>query len=701
MDEKPLSRGSVPYFLKRYESNLRRWADVVAKFAHEVDYIVAISRKGPKILKLLIKYGFFEPETAKKIISITVSEFAISRLHADKNTKFLLVDDSIIYGSTFLRIKEFIWECHRSTNVIGAPFAISKTSRPQAQACAEYYGLISRERELEKYICHLTSAFQTLSEPLLVTSPTISIEHLECDSKKVFEQYMMEFARRIGQNSYSLCNNKATLVDERGKEVVKDFYSGFVSVPEKILESYPQATAGFKFYFENDENKKAKIKIVPCCQLSFSLLADDDGSIPWVNFINNFDKNIQHGVGGILLEDLAKQKLSSDVLNLKNYTIESLLKNACCRENSETKSGEIQYYSNIPPTVIQHLAVFHNYLAAFQLFGYYRDDLRESFHSITPELHYEIEADHLRLLLGNQEIEKNVEALNKYLNLAPKPEVPLPLGSLGNDKKCPTELSPVIPKEFVYKHVENLFYQRRVLAEWFERKKQNNSLSGKELLRKMVYYALDYYLWRQHNDIEIPTREQSGNSNMRLVFGHDFFALREIIKKQACIDESDSDAFNNYFRECLELNCDLSSVVPSYFVHEKNYVPKINKLLSSSDVSRRYNAVLQVAVYFRVGEGIPQAIKLYFATKVISDILRVCRLKGEEPKGENIQHVWEKSSNSWQRNELYEYCDDVTDIPTCYAENREHQERIILLEDDSINRIKSIVVAEKEMSCGQ
>jgi len=226
-----------PFFLQQYRSYLQNWINKIREYIFSVDYIVAVSRKGPRLLELLAYYNMLEDDLAELIRKKTVSEFAISRLEKAGCKKFLLVDDCVLYGSTFLRISDFIKLCHPHAEIIGVPFAVSLASSYEVRPHINAYGLLLRERELEHYITYLTKALQTLNKPLLVTLPIIETKLSWVDSWEQVEVYGKEFAASIGSDFFTLKSYIGTSNSDGDIDV---FNSGFV--PIDVNKSYAQNT---------------------------------------------------------------------------------------------------------------------------------------------------------------------------------------------------------------------------------------------------------------------------------------------------------------------------------------------------------------------------------------------------------------------------------------------------------------------------
>jgi len=637
----------VPYFLKRYASHLDRWSKGLTSVVKCADYIVSISRKGPALLELLMDHGFFDQETKNEIREKMVSEFAIFKLpgfdHLGRKGRFLLVDDSLIFGSTFLKMINFIGLCHPGAEVIGAPFAVVEQSQRFAQSHVQIYGLLLRETEEHRYFRCWTQAMLTRNKPLLTTLPIIEATLPSLDNWEQVKHSMQVFADAI-DGEFVEVKHKVGLYQENSHSIkLRDFHSGLVTIPtwelhsDKESEPY-NAFAGLKFYYEKlPQNNSGFLRITPSCHLTFSLIPDKGDSNQWLDMLNGLDERLAR---------VALQRLECPA-DFAKEDIQNLIKNSCCL--SHRKSDAKVYYSKYPSRIAEHLANFHNYLAAFQLLRYYREKLCDAFGFDVSKSPLKPSRDSLRLLTGNKNLDDNITTLDDYLN-APddSPKSPLPakcvkpkyVGTHG----CREQFFDHIPALDVDKFLRNLFNLRKRLC--------NLELDkNSDIVKKFkTIFAFDYLIWRQHWDLDVLSRDPAQNNfKDRLKFGINYEMTRSIVKYQANASMDERD-FDRFLSKLFERNIDTSCLVPSYFSNEQNYLPSIvdclEKWQEKADHSmqdKRYSAVLHVARYFRAGEGIPQTVQQFFAENMVNRLFSETGQfkKLNEKKDENLWQLWE------------------------------------------------------------
>ena len=299
--------------------------------------------------------------------------------------------------------------------------------------------------------------------------------------------------------------------------------------------------------------------------------------------------------------------------NVRN--IYTLLERGYCVEDNVC-------YSEIHHKTLEHLAIFHNYLAAVALFAKHRSAFCNL--SRRRDQSFDVKKLDLQLLIGKEHASE-YENINLFLNSGQTTsELDSFLSSQKNEDDRPREK---FPPKYVSNFIRNLRNQYSKL-EKCRKKNKNVNISSR------IQVALDVCLWRQRFDIEVPSRV-APLEQKRLEFGCDYKTLRKTIFSIADFDEpncnSDETKLNAEFLICVGQLQDDAGIVPIYVPHFKQHIPKVKivKIKSNSPdtaqalkTPKRYDAVRSLYCILRCGEGIPRTIQYYYAYELIEDILR-------------------------------------------------------------------------------
>jgi hypothetical protein len=175
--EKPVLR-----LFQLYGSQLRKWADHLERTPGT---IVAISRKGPRLIELMVREGILAPSVMDRV----VTERALPFL-TEAELPLIVTDDAVAWGSTFLRIFNTSQQVaiQFAGNVIGVPFAVSDDASDSVRECIDQCFLRLQPNEVSPFVTSQVRAFRTLGKPLDMEYP---IESLVGDFS---EQYLIEVA---------------------------------------------------------------------------------------------------------------------------------------------------------------------------------------------------------------------------------------------------------------------------------------------------------------------------------------------------------------------------------------------------------------------------------------------------------------------------------------------------------------------------
>jgi len=429
--------------------------------------------------------------------------------------------------------------------------------------------------------------------------------------------------------------------------------------------------------------------------LTFSLIATKGKTdSQWVRFLNGFVNDstavATKDDGGVILKNLAKRKLACHEFDQRE--IEALIRDACCMEDNTC-------YSDIPKEIVIDLANYHNFLTAFQFFSYYRNQFTRTFGKNSP-CRFQTDADSVRLMVGNNEIDEITEELDHYLNDFDSPEYPFPKEVLeANEVPCPDEFLPNIHHKAITTFVGNLSSIRDRLFD-----KKDWSLD--KPLQEKISFAVDAFLWRQHIDLELLTRKLETDPKSRLTFGNSAKDFWEIIFDMVNNKDKDdtkdfkTSATEKIFRQKFEQSIDEACLVPCYFACEEKSRATVRTALATSARNTlktpapklRYDCILHVARYFRSGEGIPYSVKLFFAERMLMQLLK-------SMNHDDVKSFVEKNLDKlpWQLKELYQVKEncfydvplyDVVDDP---QSKKIASEYISLWDDKTINDLKCLI----------
>jgi len=97
-----------PEFIQKYHQTFNEWWNDILDTKHT--YIVAIARKGPRMLEVFEKYRKMSMGMGLNEIDNIISEKAISFMSDDeiKDSTFIVIDDILVYGSTLKTVLEHI-----------------------------------------------------------------------------------------------------------------------------------------------------------------------------------------------------------------------------------------------------------------------------------------------------------------------------------------------------------------------------------------------------------------------------------------------------------------------------------------------------------------------------------------------------------------------------------------------------------------
>lgn len=346
------SSNNVPLFFNRYKGELRHWGETIKEYVDankgQNFCILAISRKGPRFLELMERYGFLD----KTVLEHVRVEFAIG---LEPMQRVLLVDDSLIHGSTFLRVYEAIKSVDPTTEITGTVFALGRSSFSKAKDLIQFHGISIRMEEMDRYFFQLTQALYSQSKSLLTALPVIEVNLHDEVTVEQITSFVKTFAASSGTDHYHFKRNVA-FASGSSQYSSDEFHSWHVPV-QGIVDTEIAVDANNKncpynnfasiiFYFDIDKQKKKNVlRIIPCTHISFSLKRNaGNNKTYWENtIVNRFAAPLKEVCECAVP---CREKFGS---------LENLFSNTKLPNN---ENG--MFYSKVPPFLLQHIATIHN-----------------------------------------------------------------------------------------------------------------------------------------------------------------------------------------------------------------------------------------------------------------------------------------------------------------------------------------------------
>jgi hypothetical protein len=155
-----------------FGGRLRDWAGELQKCPHT---IVAISRKAPRLIELMVSEGFL----SESILSRVVAEQALPFLTQNNNAGFVVVDDVMTYGTTFDHIFKLTGQAQDrcggdGRELAGIPFAVGQEANPKYRELVTKYFLNLKLDQIAPFVNNEMLAFRLLGKPYDIEHPMIT-----------------------------------------------------------------------------------------------------------------------------------------------------------------------------------------------------------------------------------------------------------------------------------------------------------------------------------------------------------------------------------------------------------------------------------------------------------------------------------------------------------------------------------------------
>jgi hypothetical protein len=155
-----------------FGGRLKDWADEIQK---STDTVVAISRKGPRLLELMVREGLL-PES---VLSRVIAEQALPFLTQNNNAGFVVVDDAMTYGTTFSRIYKLTEQTQircggNEQKLTGIPFAVGQEANSKYRELVTKHFLDLDTNQIASFVNNEMLAFRLLGKPYDIEHPMLT-----------------------------------------------------------------------------------------------------------------------------------------------------------------------------------------------------------------------------------------------------------------------------------------------------------------------------------------------------------------------------------------------------------------------------------------------------------------------------------------------------------------------------------------------
>jgi hypothetical protein len=155
-----------------FRGRLKDWAEELQKCS---DTIVAISRKAPRLIELMVREGFL----SESVLSRVIAEQALPFLIQNDNSGFVVVDDAMTYGTTFKHVYNLTKQAqHRCGGNIqklsGIPFAVGQEANIKYRELAKKYFLELAPEQIASFVNNEMLAFRLLGKPYDIEHPMLT-----------------------------------------------------------------------------------------------------------------------------------------------------------------------------------------------------------------------------------------------------------------------------------------------------------------------------------------------------------------------------------------------------------------------------------------------------------------------------------------------------------------------------------------------
>jgi hypothetical protein len=396
-----------------FGSQLRAWANELQSTNAT---ILAISRKGPRLIELLVYEGFL-PDTFRKRV---ISELALPFMQNCQGD-LVVIDDSVSNGTTFNKIYKLSTEAMSKWNnpndispkIIGLPFAVGEDVKEECLANLKAYFLRLEKGEIASFVNSEAFSFQLLGKPFDLEYPILSVFGNFNDTDKL-EKNLENIALKL-QGKVIPSNIKVPTAD--GAISSKSWAITFDQESSRTKSIAKPEFRKVRIYLNQDKNRLNITAMQPIV-LSEDSFSEIEQALPTV--LRSL---------WLMAYNAVPAKRSEKIFN-----------NASCRS----------------------LCMWANFLNSMLLLTSFKKDF---FEEIAIEKNNSLDwvgphQDDLRLLIGNDLAEKSEKLLSKILQENPIIEVPVNAfleklrekfsNEIGHGEKIPVSYKKVYEERLKY-----------------------------------------------------------------------------------------------------------------------------------------------------------------------------------------------------------------------------------------------------------
>ncbi len=169
---KSVHKAQSSRLVQLFGGRLKDWAEELQKSKGS---IVAISRKAPRLLELMVREGLL----AESILSRVIAEQALPFLTKNDNSGFVVIDDTMTFGTTFDRIYNLTKQANircggDDSDLVGVPFAVGKEANAKFRRLAEKHFLDLESHQIAPFVNNEMLAFRLLGKPYDIEHPMLT-----------------------------------------------------------------------------------------------------------------------------------------------------------------------------------------------------------------------------------------------------------------------------------------------------------------------------------------------------------------------------------------------------------------------------------------------------------------------------------------------------------------------------------------------
>ncbi len=182
-------------FVAAYRDSLAEW---VASLEGIDGPVLAISRKTPRLLELLLREGIGSQALLDRLV--TEHSFVSQRAPTD----MILTDDILVRGTTFLAVRELVKQALPTTRVHEVPFAVGETALKRVQDVVTRPFLTLEDHATLPFVTSEMAALGTLGKPCDLDHPILYVDLESGTSAEDIGEAIAKCSERIGLAHYPI-----------------------------------------------------------------------------------------------------------------------------------------------------------------------------------------------------------------------------------------------------------------------------------------------------------------------------------------------------------------------------------------------------------------------------------------------------------------------------------------------------------------